>query len=265
MYVHIERGAVARSFGNGPTIVCLHGFAENGLMFAPLAQTRAAAGFSFAAPDLPGFGASPPQEDVQTIDQFAEWLNWFVREIEIFGSVGLVAHSAAALIAVRAIERDPELYTGLFSIEGNLTEADAYFSGQAADYESPQAFKSAFLDKVWAMAQRDEAIRRYHAAVAMCDPETMWRFGRDAKVSSAGNAPGISFSSLPIPALYYWSRDSTPEPTRSFIETSHLRTKEFHGASHTPTIDAPVGTGEAIAAFFEEAFASQKKDAAFTA
>jgi len=129
----VERGAVVRTFGRGPTVVCLHGFADNGSMFLPLEETPAASRFSFVVPDLPGFGSSPRQDDIQRIDQFAEWLNGLVRKVDLFSRVGLVAHSASALVAVRAAQLEPDLYAGLFSIEGNLTEADAYSMSRKKD------------------------------------------------------------------------------------------------------------------------------------
>jgi hypothetical protein len=63
--------------------------------------------------------------------------------------------------------------TGLFSIEGNLTADDAYFSGKAADHDEPISFKRAFLDEIWAMATSQLILRRYHAAATMADAQAV--------------------------------------------------------------------------------------------
>jgi pimeloyl-ACP methyl ester carboxylesterase len=252
VFLEIQRGALVRRFGNGQTVICLHGFADNGSMFEPLAVTTAAERLSFAAVDLPGFGVSPRQDGLALIDDYARWLNELVRSIELFGRVGLLAHSVASMIAVRAIRFEPDLYSGLFSIEGNLTEADTYFSGQASEFEEPMAFKEAFLERVWQSAGDDPMVRRYHAVATLCDAEAMWRLGRDAKAQSANDAPGEELLSLPIPLLYYWSAANTPAKTRDFISSKPLSNHEFSGASHCPTIDAPKATGEMISGFFKQ-------------
>lgn len=132
-----------------PTLILLHAFADSGLAFTPLFDTELASRFRLVAPDLAGFGASPPHQSVHTIADHAEAVAALVAALPGRGPVGLVAHAVASMIAVEAAPRLGSRFAGLFSIEGNLTAEDAYLSGRAADFDDPLAFKQRFLDDLW--------------------------------------------------------------------------------------------------------------------
>ncbi|HEY5818277.1 MAG TPA: alpha/beta hydrolase [Mesorhizobium sp.] len=251
MMISVERGAFVRSFGTGRTILCLHGFGDNGSMFLPLEDTDTAKAFSFVCPDIPGMGASPLDNDLVSVDDYAKWLIRVTREISIFGPVGLVAHSAASPVAVRAIELEPDLFCGLFSIEGNLTENDAFFSGKAADYDDPELFKAALLKTIWRDGEKDKNAGRFYSTIAQCDAQALWRFGR--LIKSIGAGAGRAFVSLAVPRVYYWSRTSTNGDTRAFIESHRFDSVTYDGG-HMPTLESPDETANAIAKFFEPAF-----------
>ena len=68
------------------------------------------------------------------------------------------------MIAVEAAARLGDGFGGLFSIEGNLTADDAFFSGRAAEFTDPVAFKHCFLDDIWLLALLPRrATRRFQA------------------------------------------------------------------------------------------------------
>lgn len=116
------------------SLLFIHAVADCGLAFTPLFATPLAETFRLVAVDLPGFGASPRQDDVLTISQHAEAIVMLTRCLASSGPIGLVGHSVGSMIAVEAASRLGEHFGGLFSIEGNLTAEDAYFSGRAADF-----------------------------------------------------------------------------------------------------------------------------------
>lgn len=236
---------------HAPTIVCLHGFADSSEMFRPLFETELVQRYRLLAVDLPGFGASPGQEAVGTISEHAEALAALLVRAVPGGRIGLVGHSIASPIAIETIDRLPQRPLGLFSIEGNLTADDAYFSGLAADYESSVAFKQAFVDRIWEMAQSQPILRRYHGTAVMAEARAMWRLGRDAKRISVGDGPGQAFAAVPVPTLYYWSPDNTPKTTRDWIAASGLANRRFSESSHWPSIDQPAATAGAIMEFFD--------------
>lgn len=245
-------GMYARIAGpaQGRTLVLLHAFADSGLSFTPLFDTPLGRRFHLVAVDLAGFGASPRQATIGTISQHAESVAAFIRALPATGSVGLIAHSMTSMIAVEAARRLGGRFGGLFSVEGNLTAEDAYFSGRAADFDDPDAFKRQFLDGIWALAQTKPIFRRYFATVLAADPIAMWDLGRDARRVSVDDGPGRNYRSV-HPTLYYWSAESTSETSRRWLERSGLDHRRFTNASHWPMIDQPEATAQAIETFYD--------------
>lgn len=253
MEVALINGLFVRMAGprNGTTLILLHAFADNSLTFMPLFATPLADRFRLVAPDLAGFGASPPRHSVRTIADHAEAVAALVASLSERGPVGLVAHSVASMIAVEAAPRLGPRFTGLFSIEGNLTAEDAYLSGRAADFNDPLTFKQRFLDDIWAMAQEQLHLRRYFASAVLADPKAMWDLGRDARRRSVDDEPGQAYRRI-RPSLYYWSAASTAATTQRWIAQSGIAQRRFTDASHWPMVDRPEDTAREIAAFFEQ-------------
>lgn len=236
--------------GSGRTLLFIHAFGDCGLAFTPLFDTSLTESFRLVAVDLPGFGASPRRDDVLSIAQNAEAIATLGRSLPSSGPIGLVGHSVGSIIAVEAASRLGERFGGLFSIEGNLTAEDAYFSGRAADFDDPSAFKRRFLDDLWTIAQAQPILRRFHGAVTMVDAVVMWSLGRDARRLSVGDTPGQAYLRVQ-PSLYYWSPDNTPESTREWIARSGIARRQFDG-SHWPMVDQPDAAAQAIRLFFSD-------------
>jgi pimeloyl-ACP methyl ester carboxylesterase len=251
MDVALANGLFIRTAGPpaGRTLLLLHAFADCGLTFVPLFDTPLAEHYRLVAVDLAGFGASPRQDDVLTIAQHAQTIAALARSLGAAGSIGLVAHSVGAMIAVEAAPRLGDLFGGLFSIEGNLTGEDAYFSGRAADFDDAFLFKERFLDDIWNMAQTRNIMRRFFASAVLADPIAMWQLGRDARRMSTGDAPGQAYRRV-HPSRYYWSPANTAETTRQWIAKSDLDQQQFANASHWPFVDQPDETARSIASFY---------------
>lgn len=251
MDIALVDGMLVRTAGprNGRTLLFIHALADCGLAFTPLFETPLADGFRLIAVDLPGFGASPPREDVRTIAQHAKVIAALSNAFSSTKPVGLVGHSIGSMIAVEAATQLGQRFAGLFSIEGNLTAEDAYFSGRAADFDDPYVFKQRLLDDLWTMAQTQAPLRRFHGAMMQADAVAMWALGRDARRLSIGDAPGRAYLRI-RPSLYYWSPHNTAESTRDWIARNAMVNLEFTDASHWPTIDQPAVTAEAIQSFF---------------
>jgi pimeloyl-ACP methyl ester carboxylesterase len=246
----VAHGLFVRTGGpaGAPVLILLHGFADSGNVFAALLDTPIADRFRLVAVDLAGFGASPPQDGIGRIADHARAIAALAGGWP--GRVGLVAHSVASMIAVEAVAHLGERFAGLFSIEGNLTAEDAYFSGRAADFDEPETFRQNFLDDLWALAQTNVVMRRYYASAVSADPVAMWELGRDARRLSVGDDPGRAYQRI-RPSQYYWSRASTVDTTARWIEQAKLDQRQFSDASHWPMIDQPERTAGAIASFFQ--------------
>ncbi len=253
MEVALINGLFVRMAGprNGTTLILVHAFADSGLAFTPLFDTELASRFRLVVADLAGFGASPPRPGLHTIADHAAAVAELVSSLPGQGPVGLVAHSVASMIAVEAAPRLGARFAGLFSIEGNLTAEDAYFSGRAADFSDPLAFKQRFLDDLWSMAQEQVVLRRYFAGAMLADATAMWELGRDARRKSDDDEPGQAYQRI-RPSLYYWSPANTAAITQRWIAQSGIAQRQFADASHWPMVDRPEDTARQIAAFFEQ-------------
>lgn len=253
MDVTLINGMFVRAVGppSGCMLVFIHAFADSGQSFLPLFDTPLARRFRLVAVDLAGFGASPRREDIRTLAEHGQAIVTVVDNLAGTQPVGLVAHSVASMIAVEATQRLGPRFAGLFSIEGNLTADDAYFSGRAADFEDPQAFKRRFLDDVWEMAQTRRIFRHYFAMAMGADAVAMWHLGRDARRLSVEDGPGRAYDRI-RPSLYYWSVENTTAASREWIERSGLAHRCFTGSSHWPMSDQPEATAQAIEAFYAD-------------
>jgi pimeloyl-ACP methyl ester carboxylesterase len=186
--------------------------------------------------DLPGHGASPARSAGLTVEQAACIWRDLIVHFSLSRRVVLVGHSMASIIATctaRLLHDSPTL---LISIEGNLTLADAYFSGQAARFDEPEAFHAWFQSKILEMAAHDEELRRYSCSLQFADPKTLWTLGRSVL---AYPNPGDDFLSLRCPAIYYWDPASTTHESNVFLIKHSLRQRKLEGLGHWPMVKAP--------------------------
>lgn len=227
---------------NRPIALCIAGFGDNASMFDNLLSTRASGRIRFIPLNLPGFGAEPISET--RLSTLAD----FVREqCRFFRADTIVAHSVASIIASLAAHRSGSNIRKIISLEGNLTAEDAYFSGTAADFDTPEAFLSAFLDRLSGMVS-EPMIERYRCRVKDADPEALWRLGKDARAFSLENCPG-EILQIAARVLYLYNPVNCPETSIDWLEHSNLHKQVLAGASHWPTIDQPEAVADAIERF----------------
>lgn len=254
--LRVVRGAVVRLAGaaDAPPLVLLHAFADTGYSYDGVVASGLLKDYRLIVPDLWGFGASPPDPGIAAVADYGVALMALIDEIAPNRRVGLVGHSISAAIAVAAAAAAGDKVAGLFSIEGNLTPDDAFFTGKAADFDDPQTFKERFLEDIWEMGRRDRPLRHYYSGAAVADARTLWALGRDAKHISADNRLGDAYRSLTQPTLYYWSQQSTPDATQRWISGSGIAHQEYRDAGHWPMVEQPVRTATAIRQFFDTVF-----------
>jgi len=241
----------------GPALWLVHALGDSSRAFASLLTNSLSTSFDLLAPDWPGAGEVPFEPRVADLDGLADWLARAVDGNTPNGPVGLVGHSLGAAVAVRAVSRLRRV-VGVFSIEGNLTASDAYLSGLATAFDTPQEYRDHVLGRVSSMARgsdsgRSEALWRYHANLILATPQALWRIGRSAAAASRMDALGDEYQALSVPSLYYWSRETTPPETQDYIRRHALRNVEFAGG-HWPMVERPRETANEVAAFFEPLF-----------
>jgi len=228
--------------GSAPGILCLAGFGDDRSMFEPLNGTELARRWRLVTLDLPGFGDEPPFSDRPgTLSNLGE----VVRQVaESAGARIVLAHSVASIIATVACSVRDQGWT-ILSLEGNLTEADAYFSGQAEDYESPEGFHAGFLERLGEVARGDAVLARYRDRVARADARALWVLGREVAAYSRRTVPGVALMGV-AEAIYLYNPDNCPKASLEWLAKSGMRKIELGGASHWAPVDAPELVGEAI-------------------
>lgn len=236
--LHVHKNVAVWSSGSELTDIdvwFLHAFGESSLCFRdafvhPISQRVRI--FLF---DLPGHGASPALTAGLTVEEAAQiWCDLIVH-YSSSRRIVLVGHSMASIIAVRTAKMlncSPKL---VISIEGNLTLADAFFSGQAANFDEPHSFYTSFLSKIVEMSKRDEVFHRYSCSLRFADAKTLWTLGRS--VVNNQN-PGNDFLSLTCPSIYYWDPLSSTEDSKRFLTEHSLRQRKLESLGHWPMIKA---------------------------
>ncbi len=216
-------------------MLCIAGFGDNSTMFAPILDTALSTKIDTIPFDLPGFGAPAIEHKSTTLDAVAEIVDDRARDC---GASVILAHSVSSIIASLAAQRGGSPIETILSLEGNLTAEDAYFSGTAARYDSPLAFREAFLDRLSAMAADKPEIARYRAVVETADPPALWTLGRDANRFSADHVPGEALAQS-ANAVYLFNPDNLPEMSLRWLKESNLPRIELTNATHWASVDQP--------------------------
>jgi pimeloyl-ACP methyl ester carboxylesterase len=92
-----QPGAAMLDVGDGPPLLLLHGWGATKELMLPIAQRLA--GFRVLAPDLPGFGATPPPPQAWGVDEYAAWVVALLDRLEV-PRASIVAHSNGGRIAI---------------------------------------------------------------------------------------------------------------------------------------------------------------------
>lgn len=98
---HEGRWLAAWSWGDGPTVVGIHGWGGRGGQFAGYAASLVAAGFSVVLFDAPGHGESEGR--LSSLPEFARALETVVASVN--GAHAVLAHSMGAAASVMAASR----------------------------------------------------------------------------------------------------------------------------------------------------------------
>lgn len=91
-----------QTFGEdgGKPFLILHGWGSNYERWAPIAELISKAGFKVIVPDLPGFGKSDVLQTAWNMNNYVNWVEEFVKQINI-GDFYLMGHSFGGALAVK--------------------------------------------------------------------------------------------------------------------------------------------------------------------
>lgn len=227
-------------------IICIAGFGDDKSLFAPLLDEKYNLDFEILPVDLPGFGVDASGYEI-TLNGLADYLLTVAKEKN---ARHIMAHSVASIVATLAAERSDGFITHIISLEGNLTAADAYFSGKAADFEAADEFKRSFPKILGKAAETDPLLKRYLQIVMTRDARDLWSLGCDAKVFSAQNDVGARLINS-AKVFYLYNSKNCPTDTLEWLDNSPMDKYELVNSSHSAPLDSADELMAALVNYFK--------------
>ncbi len=194
--------------------------------------------------DPPGHGASPPRPRGLTLTDAARLWCELIAHFSRSRRVVLVGHSMAGIIASRTangLKRPPALVIG---VEANLTRADAYLTGLAAQFDEPATFHATLRSRIRRLARQDGIVQGFACSLEFGDPLTLWTLGRSV---FAQRDPGAAFRRLRCPKIHYWDATSASRDSRDYIARYGLPDRRLDHLGHWPMVKAPSAFYAAVA------------------
>ncbi|UJH68892.1 alpha/beta fold hydrolase [Allomuricauda sp. SCSIO 65647] len=211
----------------------LHGFADSGLAYKEVFESSLNEEFNIYVVDLPGFGVSPINSDFISIKEQAVLMSNLIREETANqDKANLVAHSLGGLIGTWVCQNLKEKINWYFNIEGNLTEADSYFSSKPLQFKSAKEFVASFKAEVFEIAKSEERYKRYYSSLRLADPEGMRNWSLTSQEHIKENKCGIEFKQLTCKKVYIWGNADTPKETQKFIVENNIPNQLYEGIGH---------------------------------
>jgi pimeloyl-ACP methyl ester carboxylesterase len=172
------------------------------------------------------------QARFKIINEYAGLLANLITEKSTTSKIFLVAHSFGSVIATLICENLNEKVTGFISVEGNLTQADSYFSGWAGQYEDGEVFQQDFKKLLKYKSDERPEFEYYFASATIADPKALILLGKSSRNFTKNEDAGNRFLALQCPKLYIWGDVDTPAITRDFIINKSINNYLFKGHTH---------------------------------
>ncbi len=228
--------------GSEPAVLCIHGFCQSSVYWAPTVERLAAAGVRGIAPDLPGFGRSVALAGPYTMAGYADRLMAMLDERGI-ERVVVAGSSMGGVIAQHIALRHPTRLVRLLLVAtggvmgdpaAGLAKADAMAAG-GWDLEAVRPIVAGFFWRAPANPSTEElqqiALSASHKAAV------------EAARSNAESRTLEQLRNIRVPTLIIQGRHDrarTPEhgaEMRDRIPGSRLEVLEQSG--HTPQLEEP--------------------------
>jgi haloalkane dehalogenase len=252
---------------DAPVVLLVHGYPESSFMWRSAMAALAGAGFRAVAPDLPGFGDSPPDGGPGTWERHVEALERFGAALGLEEGVVLVTHDWGVMIGLRWACDHPGAARALVISDGGFF-ADRRWHDLANTMRTPgegeklmEGFTREGFEALMRQASRgmsDEAIADYWKGFA--DDE---RRRRHLDLYRSGDFDKLApyegrVAALGVPALIVWGA----EDRFAGVKMAHRFHDELPGselvviddAGHFVWEDAPEATSRALVDFMRRCF-----------
>lgn len=216
----------------------LHAFGDSGLAYKEVFESPIVDELNVFVLDLPGFGASPMNNNFLSIKEQSNLITKIIEEETNSGEkVNIVAHSLGSLIGTWVCQNLQDKINYYFNIEGNLTEADSYFSSKPLKFETAIEFAESFKSEIFEIAKSNESYKRYYSSLRFANPEGMRNWSLTSQEYIEGNKCGIEFKKLTCNKVYIWGDIDTPIETQKFIEENGIQNSFYKGIGHWHMIE----------------------------
>lgn len=235
-----------------PVVVLLHGWPLNRSIWSEVLDPIAGAGFRVLAPDLPGFGESPPMEREQaTVEAFADDIAQFLEAFRD-GPFAVAGHSFGGYVALALAERRPDLVGGLGLVSSRtLADSDAARKGRRETMEKvrasgTKALLPGLVEKLLGPAVAVGLPARTRTVIERARPD-----GTIAGLAAMGSRPDRThvIDSFRGPALILHGFADALIPVAEAANArsaSELVRVVLPDVGHMPMWEAPRATGNAI-------------------
>jgi haloalkane dehalogenase len=263
MLAHREEGPA-----DGPVALLVHGYPESSYMWRQLMPPIAAAGWRAVAPDLAGYGDSPP-DPPGTWERHVESLSRFHEQLEL-GPVALVVHDWGGMIGLAWACEHPELVSALVISDTGFF-SDGKWHGMARAMREPgtgeELMENMSRDTLATM------LRQASTGIGQDAIDEYWR-GFEGEARRHGHLElyrSLDFeqlarydgqlAALGVPALILWGETDPFAPVAG-AERFHRELPDSElvvvpGAGHFVFEDAPERAAEAVVAFLGRAGAGR--------
>lgn len=249
---------------DAPPVLLVHGYPETSFMWRSVLEPLAEAGWHAIAPDLPGFGDSPPDDGPGTWESHVEALERFRAALGGLDDLVLVTHDWGVMIGLRWACDHPGIAQALVISDGGFF-ADRRWHDLANAMRTPEEgekLMQGFTREGFAAVMRqsssgmgDDAIDEYWKAFASEELRRrhldLYRSGDFEKLEPYEGR----VAELDVPALIVWGgqdRFAGPKMARRFHdELPGSELVVLDGAGHFVWEDEPEATARALVDFLE--------------
>ena len=250
MNIKILQGLLIRSNemdSSKQSIWFFHGFADSGLAYKEVFESPLYQSFNLYVVDLPGFGVSPINPNFISIQEQATLVSKIIEgETQNQKKVNIVAHSLGALIGTWICQNLGDKINYYFNIEGNLTEADSYFSSKPLKFDTADEFAESFQQEIFEIAKSQERYKRYYSSLRFANPEAMRNWSLSSQEHIKENKCGFEFNQLSCNKIYIWGDVDTPKETQNFISSNDIPNKLYKGVGHWHMVENSIELYEDI-------------------
>ena len=228
--------------GQGPAVVCIHGYCQSSAYWAPTLDRLAERGVRALAMDLPGFGQSAEEPGPYHMEALADAVDT-VCERKGLGRIVLVGGSMGGVVAQHLVLRHPGrasrlllVSTGAFTADPAtaLARAESIAAGQWNDATVEPMIKGFFHQPPPA----DEKARYHQIALSASKAAAVEAARSNATLRTLERLGEIGVPTLIVQGRY--DRARTPEHGALMCQhISNARLEVLEQSGHTPQLEEP--------------------------